>query len=176
MSQLQLSRSFGTLRVKETLRNVIRSVESCIWNNPIHEHRLGSGWLSSCTVKKNCRVVMSSKLNIGQKHVSYKLGKHHIEILHRQHTSEYLNLHYLGLVRLSSSILLQFKWDVEKPETVQRKGYQEKQHGANNLWEQVWDLDLFSLVKWRLRGDLIAWIPEQQLQRWVKSFGDVTTA
>ncbi|KAK4825980.1 hypothetical protein QYF61_003549, partial [Mycteria americana] len=90
--------------------------------------------------------MMSAKLNIGQKHVSHKQGKPHIEILHRQHTSEHLILHYLGLERLSSSILLQFKWDVEKPERVQWKGYQDKQSRANNLREQVWELDLFSLV------------------------------
>lgn len=109
--------------------------------------------------------MMNAKLNIGQKHVSHKLHKLHIEILHRQHTSESLILRNMGLVRLSSSILLQFKWDVEKSEMVQRKGYQDKQPRANNLGEQFWELDLFSLVKWRLRGDLITWITEQQLQR-----------
>lgn len=48
--------------------------------------------------------------------MSPKLDQPHIDTLHSQHTSEYLILHYLGLLRLSSSILLQFKWDVEKPE------------------------------------------------------------
>lgn len=109
--------------------------------------------------------MMNAKLNIGQKHVSHKLGKLLIEILHRQHTSESLILHNLGLVRLSTSILLQFKGDVEKSEMVQRKGYQDKQPRANNLGEHFWELDLFSLVKWRLRGDLITWITEQQLTK-----------
>lgn len=67
--------------------------------------------------------MMNAKLNTSQKHVSHKLGKLYPEIPHRRHTSKYLVLHRLGLVRLSSSILLQFKWDVEKPETVQQKGY-----------------------------------------------------
>jgi len=90
---------------------------------------------------------MNAKLNTGQKHVSQKLSKPPVEILHRQHPSECLILHYLALVRLSSSTLLQFKLEVEKPERVQQKGHQDKQPRANNLREQVWELDLFSLVK-----------------------------
>lgn len=171
MSQLQLSRALGTLRIQETLRNVIRSIEFCSWNNPIHEHRLGSGWPSSYTVKKNLRV-MNAKLNIGQKHVSHKLGKPYIEIVHRQHTSEYLIWDLWGCLVPSFSSSSRM-W---RKQRVQWKGYHDKQPRANNWWEQVWDLDLVTLVKWRLRGDLTARIPEQQLQRWVEPSGDVTTA
>lgn len=55
------------------------------------------------------------------------------EILHSLLTAEYLIPHYLGLVRMTSIILAQFQWGVEKAERVQQSGYHDKQPRASNL-------------------------------------------
>lgn len=95
------------------------------------------------------------------------------EILHRQLTAEYLIPHYLGLVRMTSIILVQFKWVVEKAERVQQNGYM-----TNNPGQIIYENRFgswSSLVRWRLRGDILARIPEQQLQN-VQPCEDVTKA
>uniref|UniRef100_A0A8C3D912 Programmed cell death protein 6 n=1 Tax=Corvus moneduloides TaxID=1196302 RepID=A0A8C3D912_CORMO len=55
------------------------------------------------------------------------------DVFRRYDTDQYRIPHYLGLVRMTSNILVQFKWDVEKAERVQQSGYHDKQPRANNL-------------------------------------------
>lgn len=95
-----------------------------------------------------------------------------LKILHRQLIAEYLIPHYLGLVRITTIIPVQFKGDVEKAEEAQQNCYHNNPEQIN--YENRF-VSWTSLVWWRQRGDVIAWIPEQQLQN-VQPCGNVKKA
>lgn len=127
-------------------------------------------WYSQNTLRKftgNSNLVDTTNATASAKR---DLGN--TEILHRQLTAEYLIPHYLGLVRMTSIILIQFKWVVEKAERVQQNGYMTSNRGQI-IYENRFG-SWSSLVWWRLR-DILAWIPEQQLQN-VQPCEDVTKA
>ena len=136
-------------------------------NNRHHTYRLGNSPLVSMEAEKDLGIITDSKMNMGQQcgdAVSYTLSCIHRCISSR--SKEVILPLYAALVRPQLEYCVQFwalhfKRDVDSMERVHRRGTRVIRGQQGRPYEEgLWDLNLFSLHKRRLRGDLVACSPE----------------
>ena len=135
-------------------------------NNRHHTYRLGNSILVSTEAEKDFGVIIDSRMNMGRQcGEAVRKASHTLSCIHRcisSRSKEVILPLYTAQVRLQLEYCVQlwaphFKRDVDSMEMVQRRATRMIRGQQGRPYEErLRDLNLFSLHKRRLRGDLVA--------------------
>ncbi|XP_059576183.1 uncharacterized protein LOC132247417 [Alligator mississippiensis] len=134
-------------------------------SNQQHTYKMGNSLVESTEAERDLEVIIDSKMNMGQQYeVTVGRANRTLSCIHRcisSRAKEVILPLYATLVSPQLEYCVQFwaphfKRDVDNIERVQRRATHMIQGQQGRPYnERLWDLNLFSLHKRRLRGDLV---------------------